>query len=224
MDTTIVSGAKPKKAISLVVAALIVVFFTLLCALSGYVIGYKFFWPKLVSIGTSNDDLALYIARVKQSPKDLASLNKLAWLAYQEKQYALCIDTSNKILRISPKDPNAHYIAGLSYYDQKKFQQAEQDFSFLFQNYPNNTLALLGLSKVYLGENKPDKAVPLLQSLIYLDQGEADGYLYLGIAYGQEGQKTKALQQLQLCLRLSPENQLAKEWINKLGGETPSKK
>ncbi len=210
------SAGKQKKTVSLPAAIIIVIVFTIICIFSGYVVGYKYFWQKFDKTARVDREIFAYSSKVKQNPQDLDSLVKLAWLAYDKKEYELVIQSSNMVLTINPNEPNSHYVLGLTYFDQKKFDLAGKEFEVLIQNYPKNTLALLGLSKTYLALEQPEKAIAYLEQLINMDRTVVDGHLFLGKAYVKIGQKTKALEQLNEVLRFSPDNQEAKDWINSL--------
>jgi tetratricopeptide (TPR) repeat protein len=107
-------------------------------------------------------------------------------------------------------------VLALTFLTRSNLVEAEKEFTFLYENYPKNTLALLGLGQTFLAEGKIDKALPILESLVKLDKALADGHLYLGEAYFGLGQNDKALSEFKLALVFSPENQKAKDWIAKL--------
>jgi tetratricopeptide (TPR) repeat protein len=207
---------KTPKTVNLLLAILLISVFTFACIVVGYTVGYKYFWQKFDKTARVDRELFAYSAKVKQNPKDLDSLNKLAWLAFQKQQYDLAVQSCNRVLALNSKNANAHYVLALTFLTQSNLVEAEKEFTFLYENYPKNTLALLGLGQTFLAEGKIDKALPILESLVKLDKALADGHLYLGEAYFGLGQNDKALSEFKQALVFSPENQKAKDWIAKL--------
>lgn len=207
---------KTPKTVNIGVAILLIIFFSVACVVVGYAVGYKYFWQKFDKTARVDRELFAYSAKVKQNPKDMDSLNKLAWLAFQKQQYDLAVQSCKKVIELNSKDANAHYVLALTYLAQGNLVEAESEFVYLYENYPKNTLALVGLGQTYLLEGKTDKALPVLESLVKLDKTLADGHLYLGDAYYRIGQTDKALNEFNQVLVFNPENQKAKEWIAKL--------
>ena len=82
------------------------------------------------------------------------------------------------------------------------FQQALNDLSKAIELEPRNTLFLAEKASLEVRVNLSDAAIETAQKLIVIDSQLSDGYLFLGIAQCQKGQKTEGLRNLQKAKEL----------------------
>jgi len=217
LHTAVRKESRPKRTVSLGLTIITVILFSLVCILAGYVIGYKFFWQKFSLTSKTDQAIAAYTLKVKQNPKDLDALVKLTWLNYQKKQYDLAVQSGNLALNLDSKQPDIHYVFGSIYLEKKDYGAAEEQFSLLYKSYPKNALVLSGLAQTYLAQNKPQQAIPVLESLVRLDKALVEGHLMLGEAYFDQHKNAQAVEEFRIALTFNPDNKTAKEWLEKLG-------
>lgn len=80
-------------------------------------------------------------------------------------------------------------VKGGHYMETGEYRQAERYFKKAVQEHPDNDIAQYYLGRFLLAQNKAAEALPHFQKTVALDPGNADYYFWLGVAYGELGER-----------------------------------
>lgn len=142
---------------------------------------------KAVEIDASNKDLSLLYARLQGKDKefesaistvnevlltnqdDIASIKTLFDLQIANKDYVGAKDTAERIKLASDENPLGYYLSGVLLQNEKKYDQAEKEYLASLEKNPRANEPLSGLVRLYMGQQKTDKALAFLNSIIEKD-------------------------------------------------------
>lgn len=125
--------------------------------------------------------------------------------AYEgQEKYRQAISDYNEYEQVMRSSLNGqfYYIRSQAEVKARLFQQALNDLSKAIELEPRNTLFLAEKASLEVRVNLSDAAIETAQKLIIIDSQLSDGYLFLGIAQCQKGQKTEGLRNLQKAKEL----------------------
>ena len=125
--------------------------------------------------------------------------------AYEgQEKYRQAISDYNEYEQVMHSSLNGqfYYIRSQAEVKARLFQQALNDLSKAIELEPRNTLFLAEKASLEVRVNLSDAAIETAQKLIVIDSQLSDGYLFLGIAQCQKGQKTEGLRNLQKAKEL----------------------
>lgn len=125
--------------------------------------------------------------------------------AYEgQEKYRQAISDYNEYEQVMRSSLNGqfYYIRSQAEVKARLFQQALNDLSKAIELEPRNTLFLAEKASLEVRVNLSDAAIETAQKLIVIDSQLSDGYLFLGIAQCQKGQKTEGLRNLQKAKEL----------------------
>lgn len=108
---------------------------------------------------------------------------------------------------------------GLQFYKEKRYAEAEAQFTEALKLRPDFALAANNLGFVYYRQDKFAEAARWYENAIKLDRSRAIAYLNLGDAYARNNERDKARTAYQTYLELSPQGPqavYAKQQIDKL--------
>jgi len=92
------------------------------------------------SIGKTDEAIYEYLQEVKTSPS-VELYNTLARLYYEKRQIDKVIEQCQNILQLDPNNYEARKNLASLYFTQKRFQEAQREFSLLLSKYPNDVYA-----------------------------------------------------------------------------------
>ena len=113
--------------------------------------------------------------------------------AFDTNRFDSALLAYDKALAINSENPEVQYKRGLIFYYQKKYDQAAQTLTSLFESDPTYFLALQKLGDVYYDQKRYDDA------LKYYEQAYANGIrnnwicYVTGYLYEEKGNKEKAI-------------------------------
>lgn len=158
--------------------------------------------------------------------------HNLGALAYQTGEIETAIAEFQAALEIDPDDSDSHYQLGAAYLvkalpsdatsppDEASLKKAETQFEHALELKPNKPEALVGLSNVYMLQNRLDEAISLLDEALEQNPQMREALFALGRAYAAAGQVEKAKETLQRFLATDPPSvwaQQAEELLRQLG-------
>lgn len=103
-------------------------------------------------------------------------------------------------LLVDPSNANASYELGEIHRKAGELQKAAELFTLAVTHYPDFAEARIGLARVLISQQQPERAISQLQKAISLDRANEVAYYQLAMAYGRLGQaaeQQKALAEFQ---------------------------
>ena len=148
----------------------------------------------LDNLGRSDETMKLYDEILQKAPdsKDVYFNRGLLYLN-KTSQIAKELITLRDSMENDPK--NQTYIdRSKSLIDEQKsyFSKAESDFSKILQLSPDDLEAMRFLGYCYLNEEKPDKAIEVLEKEVQQNPDDKEAWGYLSISYAKKGMIDKA--------------------------------
>ncbi len=122
-----------------------------------------------------------------------------------------------KILASEPDHLAAHFNLGLLYISAAEYQPAIASFTAVLKQQPQMPDALFNLGYAYAKSGRYDEAVASYQQAADQRPPYQDEILYnLATVYEIQGDWQKALQNLELAVELNPDNERAREYLEKV--------
>jgi len=98
-------------------------------------------------------------------------------------EYDKCIQMYTKVLKLSPKNIQAHLLIGDSHYWKGDYDKAIPFYEKALEIEPNQPYALLSIGNIYYDTNEFDKAIEYYKKTLILTPGERSCLLSLGATY-----------------------------------------
>lgn len=138
-----------------------------------------------------------------RKPENAALMEK-ASAAAKAKNTDEAIKLYNQIVANDSKDFVAWTEVGTLYFGKSDYSKAESAYNKALEQKPDFMLALLNLGKLQIAQKKFAEAVPVLEKATTTDNNSPDAFHYLGEAYLQNKQGSKAVVALNEAIRLAP--------------------
>ena len=122
----------------------------------------------------------------------------------KEKKYASAIKALIHVTESDSKDYIAWAELGTAYFNNSQLDEAESAYLKSLTLKPDFVLALVNLGKLQLVQSRFDLAIVTLTNAVKADPQSADAHHYLGEAYLQAKQGSKAVAPLNEAIRLAP--------------------
>lgn len=122
--------------------------------------------------------------------------------AMANKKYSDAVNLLQLLVAADPKDFQGWTELGTAYFFQDKFGDAEKSYRRALEENPTATLTLLNLGRVLIAEKKFSNAIAPLTQVLELRSDSADANYWLGEAYLQTKQGSKAVPYLNEAARL----------------------
>lgn len=98
-----------------------------------------------------------------------------------------------QLLKVDPKNADAHYEMSSLYFNANKFEEAQAEAETAVKLNPNNKWYLEQLATVHMKRNNAKEAIKDYEQLIKLSPGDPDSYFDLGYLYLQTNQPDQAI-------------------------------
>ena len=102
------------------------------------------------------------------------------------------------VTRISPQDPQAHYLLALIYSSEHKFDLAASEYEIILKNAsqddPANTDVYLYLGQLYYAQGKYPKAIEQFLKIVHLEPANTSALYLLGSVYADSNDHPKAIE------------------------------
>jgi Flp pilus assembly protein TadD len=131
-----------------------------------------------------------------------------AWLALahlvENKKPEEALQAYRKASELTPKDAEPHLSAGLLLERQKEFPGAEEEYKQVLALDPKSSDAAIGLTNLYMKSGRLGEAEPLLRRLAGERPDDAGLHLQLGRVLMAENKNDDAIVEMQMALKLAP--------------------
>jgi tetratricopeptide (TPR) repeat protein len=165
------------------------------------------------------DVLAL---RQDRAPRDGSAALQLARAHYDRKQYSAAETAVRAVLREFPGDERLHFELGLACFQQRKYQDAAQEFSRTIELKSDHVEAHYNLGHALLKLAKREESRAAFAAAVRLQPSHAFARINLADLLWQAGETTAAREQGEIAVRLAPQDRRARELLEKIrGGNRP---
>jgi tetratricopeptide (TPR) repeat protein len=103
------------------------------------------------------------------------------------------------------------YNKGEIYLKNGNYDNAIMEYNQIIASKPNDPIALTGIGISYYAKGDFNQAVAYLQKAKSADPQHIDSYIYLGMAYEQQGKYQDALTEYNKCIALKPDSSIVKK-------------
>ena len=123
-----------------------------------------------------------------------------------QKKFTDSRDVLDQMLKVNPGSADTVFELGVVSLAEKKYAEAEQNFRRSYELNPASSRGLMGMAEAYIEEDKPGKAIELLQSEIAKTPTRMDFHLALGEIQLRTGSYDSAIAEFQKVLATVPAN------------------
>jgi tetratricopeptide (TPR) repeat protein len=155
---------------------------------------------QLANEGKDAEAIAKMEEAVAAKADFMPGITALAQLYYRTKNYPKAIEEANKVIALTPDDPDMNSILADSY---SRTGNKEKAFEFA-KKAPANPRMLFNEAAKAINAGKDGDAEPLLRQAIAADPKFAIAYYELGMVYVRSGKNADAKTNLQKYLELDP--------------------
>ena len=127
-------------------------------------------------------------------------------------------DQLKTVVRLNPKQPQAHYLLALVYSSENKFDLAAAEYEQILRTAsaddPGNVEVYLYLAQLYFSQHKYDLAIAEFNKVLRVQPDNVSAHFLLGSIYIEINDNVKAKEAFKKVLALEPEHDGA---LNSLG-------
>ncbi len=128
-------------------------------------------------------------------------------------------------IKLDPKSVEGHIHLGLAYVKLKDYPRAIETYQKVAELYPQFPDIYFNLGYVYALSKDYAKAEEMYTKVVKLSPSYLDEAIFnLGMVQEKQGKKKQCIENLERALKINPKNKLAKEYLNKLKGNTGENK
>ena len=139
--------------------------------------------------------------------KALASLGRLNEAAGQYEQ----------ALRLDPSLADVHLNLTLLLMKAGRTDDARRHYAEVLQLEPYSVKAPNNMGIALAQEGRLDEAVGYFGDAVRIDSSSVEAHFNLGVALARMGRREEAIRQFEIVLRLKPDSDVARVWLEKLG-------
>ena len=168
--------------------------------------------------GESAQAISEYQKSVKFNGLEPAPRLKLGAYYLRLDQISKATAQLKAVTRLSPQDPQAHYLLALIYSSEHKYDLAASEYEIILKNAaqddPADTDVYMYLGQLYYAQEKYPQAIEQFLKIVQLDPANTSALYLLGSVYADSNDHTKAIEVFRKVLQIEPENS---EALNSLG-------
>jgi tetratricopeptide (TPR) repeat protein len=139
-------------------------------------------------------------------------------LIYAAKKNTLAFEYYDNAIKLNPLNSEALYAKAKLYQDLDQMNDAELLYNRILKNDSLHTFSLYNLGAITFGIHKePQKALDYFSKAIEADPKYAEAYFARGVCYQELNDKSKAVADYKMCLKLKPNYEPAVLSLNSLG-------
>jgi tetratricopeptide (TPR) repeat protein len=124
----------------------------------------------------------------------------------EQKNHAGAIEQFRAAVKANPSEPDVHFGLGYLLWTQIQYPEAVTEFQAELANNPNHVQAMTYLGDAQMHLKHPEAAQPLLENALRIDAGQELAHLDLGILFADAGRRDDALRELNVAVKLAPED------------------
>lgn len=121
-----------------------------------------------------------------------------------------------KLLEAKPKDPALYTNLGLAFYNQAKYKEALESYSFAAKLDPTKAARHINVGQVYFVEKNLDKAIEHFKEAVKIAPRMVEYLFMLADTYREKGELKLAKNSYKKILNLEPYNNEAQEEVRRL--------
>ncbi|MCB0532372.1 MAG: tetratricopeptide repeat protein [Lewinellaceae bacterium] len=129
--------------------------------------------------------------------------------------YPEAVELMTKALELDPSQLEIQTVRGIAYYFLENYDAAEADFEWVVQQNPDYGYAWFYLGLVHKVRGAYEPAVDCLVKSYTLEPDLADAYAIMGVIAFEQEQYVEAIQFCERALQSEPENETAREFLEK---------
>ncbi|MDH4069936.1 MAG: tetratricopeptide repeat protein, partial [Ignavibacteria bacterium] len=153
---------------------------------------------------------------IELDPSNAQAFNTLGSVSLRRGDTDRAIHMYREAIQRNPDLRGVHYNLGNALVGQGNAEAAMQAYRQELAIDPRNTMALNNLGFLHLNRQEFDMAKSLFEETIALDPQNIEAYSNLGIVAVAAGDPVTALEMFRQVLSISPGDQFATEWIQRL--------
>ncbi len=174
-------------------------------------------WDRLIPIAAAGtypeviEALGVTILRAPLLPSEIPEQDRDLYMRAGEAMYASLTHDNEGAARIFeelvtayPDRPNVHYAYGSFLMDNNP-AKAMLEFQRELEINPSNSNALIQMTRLYLKQGTPEKALPYARQVVKIGPNMALPHRLLGESLLESGNTSAATQELETAARLAPE-------------------
>ncbi|HPS51968.1 MAG TPA: tetratricopeptide repeat protein [Phycisphaerae bacterium] len=131
-----------------------------------------------------------------------------------QQKWQAAVKQLQEVIRMTPEDKQVRQTLYRIYIDAQMYKDAEDGFTMLVHEDPNDVRARLGLGLTYLREGKTGKAVTEFKNVIEMTPDNPDAYAFRAEAYKSQGDLVMAIADLKRACQLSSQMLLRMDLAN----------
>lgn len=135
-----------------------------------------------------------------KSKAELERLLDQAMEAYNVGDISMALKNYEKILKLDPDHAMAYYNMGNIFHELKLVDRAESAFQNTLRINPFYVFGSIGLARLYVYSDHPDKAIRVLSETLKWYEGDQEVSLYLGLAYAFKKDSERSIQEFKKSL------------------------
>lgn len=120
------------------------------------------------------------------------------------------VEALKLVSKYNPEEMQSHYILALIYSDQRKFEEAAEEYEYILNQFskadPQNLEIYGYLGQLYYSQRKYNKAIEQFENILSLDPQNADVMYLLGSLYLEVKQHENAVKILKRSLEIDPDH------------------
>lgn len=163
---------------------------------------------------TESEKLLIQVLSLDKNNFVANSLLALLYLKNQADSKAEAI--YRKLLEIKPKDPALYTNLGLAFYNQAKYEEALESYSFAVQLDAKKPARHVNVGQVYFVVKNFDKAIEHFQEAVKLSPRNVEYWFMLADTFREKGALAEAKKAYNKVLHYEPYNNEAQEEVRRL--------
>ena len=168
--------------------------------------------------GESAQAISEYQKSIKYDGLETAPRLKLGAYYLRLDQISQATTQLKAVTRISPQEPQAHYLLALIYSSEHKYDLAASEYEIILkiaaQDNPASTDAYMYLGQLYYAQEKYAQAIGQFMKVLGLEPANTTALCLLGSVYADSNDPSKAIEVFRHVLQIEPQNS---EALNSLG-------
>jgi tetratricopeptide (TPR) repeat protein len=126
------------------------------------------------------------------------------------------VEVMHKAMKLEPSRLEGRLNLGAAQFLSKRYDEAVSHLRYVLAFEPQNAVALLNIAACYDALGQPDDAIASLEQLVRERPTWRDAHYNLGVAFYKQKRYDEATQALRAELRLNPQNQNARDLLDKI--------
>lgn len=159
--------------------------------------------------GRTDDAIATYNKSLELNPRHVLALNNLGNIRFEQGQLEEAIDLLSRAVEQAPDFAGAHLNLGNVLFRAGKNVEAVEQWKEAQKLAPNDEKPIIQMASFLAGYGRFDEAENAFRRALQLNPRSIPARTNLGIILIQKGKPAEAIEQLDLVLKMDPNNEIA---------------